>query len=342
MSSRSVDAIISITNATTNALSSLEAVDSSINLGELLVTRLVTRKLDGVTLDRFNQSLDDRNIPSLKKLLDFLDKEMVSIQSSSQTQSASPQRASQNQLGVTTVASAQPKRDGFPAEKTVLNTQVKQCKHVNLKPTAIVRIANQKGEGVECRALIDNCSDVTLIQESLAQALGLKPQKLPNKQVIESLQKKHDTTITEFVDIEMTSNFPTLTYNVKAYIIKSIGGPEFLNTTELEPTPTEGTRPSSELKHEELQVVVLEQKLQPQRALPSNKEQSSYPESVCPAEPYRNLKRRRESSVLSPAMLLSRGNVSSGGEQVASQKISTAIPYSVLEELAVKSWREDQ
>ncbi|CAG7785644.1 unnamed protein product [Allacma fusca] len=77
------------------------------------------------------------------------------------------------------------------------NTATGITSQSNLTPTAVVSIANHEGVGVNCRALIDNCSDVTFIQESLVRALSLVPEKLPQKQI---------------------------KFDVKTFLTKSIGG----------------------------------------------------------------------------------------------------------------------
>ncbi|CAG7665201.1 unnamed protein product, partial [Allacma fusca] len=156
MSSRTSDGIISITNITSNALASIRAIDAQVDLGQLLVSRIVTRKLDPVTLERFNQSLHDRTIPKLQDLLNFLDREMLTIQ---------------------------------PA---------------TVNPS--------HGEPTQPR-------------ESFVKALGLTPEKLPQKVTIEALQSMPVTTITECVSVDISSLYHTqIQYNVKAFIIKSIGG----------------------------------------------------------------------------------------------------------------------
>ncbi|CAG7785132.1 unnamed protein product [Allacma fusca] len=118
-----------------------------------------------------------------------------------------------------------PKTQPEKASTLSTNTATGITSQFKLKPTAVVSIANHEGVGVNCRALIDNCSDVTFIQESLVKALGLVPQKLPQKQVIEGLQSNKVTTITEFVTLEITSLYhPQIKYDVTAFLTKSIGG----------------------------------------------------------------------------------------------------------------------
>ncbi|CAG7732881.1 unnamed protein product, partial [Allacma fusca] len=258
MTTRTSDNIISLTNTTSNALSSIKAIDKSANLGELLITRLVTRKLDTITLERFNQSLEDRSIPPLKELLDFLDKEMLSIQVSSNTKIVKgnyPSTSAYTPNNPTLEKKEYSERkcvicnnvhphykcpklnDGSDKERKKIVKESKLCtnclstnhgwknckssrtcktcqqKHhsllhssffkatndkvstltthteskgfgdiTKLKPTAIVTVNNNLGQGVKCRVLLDNGSDVCLIQDNLVQELGLTKEKLPHKQ----------------------------------------------------------------------------------------------------------------------------------------------------------------
>ncbi|CAG7725270.1 unnamed protein product [Allacma fusca] len=95
---------------------------------------------------------------------------------------------------------------------------------IKLKPTAIVNLTNQAGQGVSCRTLIDNCSDACFIQESLVRELGLPKQKLAQKQVFEALQNHTVSTATDFVTLEITSRYHSqVQFIVKAFIIQRIG-----------------------------------------------------------------------------------------------------------------------
>ncbi|CAG7786272.1 unnamed protein product, partial [Allacma fusca] len=104
-------------------------------------------------------------------------------------------------------------------------TQRESPQAAKIKPTAIVQVYNANGEGVNCRALIDNCSDDCFIEESLVKKLNLKKQTLPHHQNIEALEGKLVATATESVQLELSSLYhPQIQINLTALVIKKIGG----------------------------------------------------------------------------------------------------------------------
>ncbi|CAG7725635.1 unnamed protein product, partial [Allacma fusca] len=59
---------------------------------------------------------------------------------------------------------------------------------MKLKPTAIVKIHSHKGLQLDCRVLLDNCSDESFIESSLVTRLGLKRKRLATPQNVNALQ----------------------------------------------------------------------------------------------------------------------------------------------------------
>ncbi|CAG7720340.1 unnamed protein product, partial [Allacma fusca] len=231
-------------NAVSNALASIKSINNKIDLGELLVIRHATRKMDQLILERFHQSLDDTEVPPLQKLLDFLDKEMRVLDAA--TTATSTPSSNHRLNGPTKTYQTHTKSEKFTKRTcnqkhhsllhtslskgvskpvtltthTVTDTSVR----IKLKPTAIVNVTNQAGAGVSCRTLIANCSDACFIQESLVRELGLPKEKLRQKQVFEALQNKPVTTATEFVNLEVTSRYhPQVQFSVKAFVIQKLG-----------------------------------------------------------------------------------------------------------------------
>ncbi|CAG7727908.1 unnamed protein product, partial [Allacma fusca] len=108
---------------------------------------------------------------------------------------------------------------------TVALTQNKVPESTKLKPTAVIQVYDNQGAGVTCRALVDNCSDESFIEEALVQRLGLRREKLAQPRSIEAIQSTKVTTVKEVVDIDIgTSYHPSIQLNVRAFIIKTIGG----------------------------------------------------------------------------------------------------------------------
>ncbi|CAG7818861.1 unnamed protein product [Allacma fusca] len=70
-----------------------------------------------------------------------------------------------------------------------------------------------------------NCSDESFIDEALVSKLKLKKEKLTNQQSIEALEGKMVTTVTEAVQLELSSIYhPHVQYNITAFVIKRIVG----------------------------------------------------------------------------------------------------------------------
>ncbi|CAG7827340.1 unnamed protein product, partial [Allacma fusca] len=89
----------------------------------------------------------------------------------------------------------------------------------------MVKVMGQGDQHLDCRVLLDNCSDESFISSSLVTRLGLKRQRLATPQNVQALQGVGVATITEAAQIKLTSRYnPTTIISVVALIVKSIGG----------------------------------------------------------------------------------------------------------------------
>ncbi|CAG7819606.1 unnamed protein product, partial [Allacma fusca] len=89
---------MTVSNTTANAIASIQTMINDTEVGDALLTRAVTRKFDPVTLERFTHSLTGTDVPKVQDVLEFLDKEQLSLHTSMpEIQSRNPDQAKPSQ-----------------------------------------------------------------------------------------------------------------------------------------------------------------------------------------------------------------------------------------------------
>ncbi|CAG7733593.1 unnamed protein product, partial [Allacma fusca] len=201
---------MSLVTTTKNAISAISSLGLDMTQADPLIVRILVHKLDDHTHLRFHQSLIDKNMHTLKQIYEFLHKQATDLASIAEREGKQTQtprcktRTQSNETLQTDTIQTQPQTKSNIWKNCPSNFTCKQCnqqhhtllhasfaniisttssnsvaltqdptEETKLKPTAIVQIGNPFGTTTDCRALIDNCSDVTLIGESLVKKLGL-------------------------------------------------------------------------------------------------------------------------------------------------------------------------
>ncbi|CAG7733790.1 unnamed protein product [Allacma fusca] len=89
MHSRSASALRSMSNITANSLAAISSLGQVTKSWDAIIIRIITRKLDSTTKLRFNQTLPNKDMPSLQTLLEFLNKEVIDLASAGEMSTAS-------------------------------------------------------------------------------------------------------------------------------------------------------------------------------------------------------------------------------------------------------------
>ncbi|GFQ82931.1 DUF1758 domain-containing protein [Trichonephila clavata] len=92
-----------------------------------------------------------------------------------------------------------------------------------LLSTAIIKINSKSGKCIECRALIDNASQLSLISEKLKEKLNV-PVKT-EKHKISGIKGVNAETSLHSLTIEYTPHFSSLKFNLEAIVVNKVTSP---------------------------------------------------------------------------------------------------------------------